>query len=708
MINDYIKDIKMFNKNKNLKLLKYEDNESYIIIHIDLYSYPIKIITDLDKYCYADSIIKTIGIDKFNLSICFKCKNITTIINELENNICIKNTSEIELPDSFHIFQKIDKYDKTNINYYDLTRILINNICAKKSLSVPLIINEIQKVNENKKHNHTINIDPFNILSLIVKLELDDKTIELRIIIDPYLYSYVPPKIEYVKPKINIDLLFAITNLDILIIKNWCSIISLEYIIVNLAEKLNPIINNHIIKEFDNDIDELEYEITNLAYTTKEKINNQFNINIPMPVQSSTTKTNSHWKSGTGYGSSSDVVKWDINKYVLEQESEIEKIAKILVKINDLITPETLHIITNSVLESYILKHTLELTILELDKNNILYMAIFEILYKLINNNISQSFINIIYNNIKNIYEDINDLLINDKQYETHSLFLLITSTSKLFLLKYNETIKEIMICSDHKEKYCEIMKPLQFGNYELPKYHYFGKNINKLNKSAIMRTISEISSFKTGLPLNWESSIWVRISKTNINLFSFIISGPKDTPYENGLFEFHVQFPVDYPDSPPCVIIYTTDGGKIRFNPNLYANGKVCLSLLGTWSGQENEKWNSKTSTFIQVMISIQSLILVEQPIFNEPGYEKSIGTAKGDKLTRDYNKKIYPETIRLGMINMIKNPPPGFEDVVKNHFSMKKEEIIQTITKWEQDTENNIKSINNNKELFKLFETM
>ena len=26
--------------------------------------------------------------------------------------------------------------------------------------------------------------------------------------------------------------------------------------------------------------------------------------------------------------------------------------------------------------------------------------------------------------------------------------------------------------------------------------------------------------------------------------------------------------------------------GGKVRFNPNLYNDGKVCLSILGTWAG--------------------------------------------------------------------------------------------------------------------------
>jgi baculoviral IAP repeat-containing protein 6 len=207
------------------------------------------------------------------------------------------------------------------------------------------------------------------------------------------------------------------------------------------------------------------------------------------------------------------------------------------------------------------------------------------------------------------------------------------------------------------------------------------------MNQSAIMRTISEISSFKSGLPLNWESSIWVRVSKTNFNIFSFLISGPKDTPYENGLFEFDAYFPVDYPNNVPEVIIHTTDNGKVRFNPNLYANGKVCLSLLGTWSGQENEKWNPKTSTFLQVMISIQSLILVDQPIFNEPGWERDINTPKGKTLSTKYNQDLHPNTIKLAIINMIKNPPQGFEDVIRNHFRMKKEEIINTTLQWEKD---------------------
>jgi ubiquitin-protein ligase len=28
------------------------------------------------------------------------------------------------------------------------------------------------------------------------------------------------------------------------------------------------------------------------------------------------------------------------------------------------------------------------------------------------------------------------------------------------------------------------------------------------------------------------------------------------------------------------------------RCNPNLYEDGKVCLSILGTWQGEKSESW--------------------------------------------------------------------------------------------------------------------
>jgi baculoviral IAP repeat-containing protein 6 len=75
------------------------------------------------------------------------------------------------------------------------------------------------------------------------------------------------------------------------------------------------------------------------------------------------------------------------------------------------------------------------------------------------------------------------------------------------------------------------------------------------------------------------------------------LIFGSEGTPYAHGAFIFDIYIPEEYPNKPPTVSIVSTKGKKIRFNPNLYADGLVCLSLLGTWSGSSNENWNPNFS---------------------------------------------------------------------------------------------------------------
>lgn len=60
------------------------------------------------------------------------------------------------------------------------------------------------------------------------------------------------------------------------------------------------------------------------------------------------------------------------------------------------------------------------------------------------------------------------------------------------------------------------------------------------------------------------------------------LLTGPFDTPYEGGFFYFLIRCPPDYPIRAPRVRLMTTGNGTVRFNPNLYKNGKVCLSILG------------------------------------------------------------------------------------------------------------------------------
>ena len=78
--------------------------------------------------------------------------------------------------------------------------------------------------------------------------------------------------------------------------------------------------------------------------------------------------------------------------------------------------------------------------------------------------------------------------------------------------------------------------------------------------------------------------------------------------------------------------LVYYHSGG-LRLNPNLYESGKVCLSLLNTWTGKTNEVWNPTSSNVLQILVSIQGLVLNAKPYFNEPVYEKQNGSVEGEK---------------------------------------------------------------------------
>lgn len=103
--------------------------------------------------------------------------------------------------------------------------------------------------------------------------------------------------------------------------------------------------------------------------------------------------------------------------------------------------------------------------------------------------------------------------------------------------------------------------------------------------------------------------------------------------------------------------MVYYHSGG-LRVNPNLYESGKVCLSLLNTWTGCGNEVWNPKSSTILQVLLSLQALVLNEKPYFNEAGYDTQIGKADGEKNSVSYNENAFLVTWK-SMLYLLHKPP-------------------------------------------------
>jgi ubiquitin-protein ligase len=528
--------------------------------------------------------------------------------------------------------------------------------------------------------------------------------------LEPKLYPYFPPKIEVIKPSIKLPLVFNLINLKILKLENWNPTISLEWLLISLIEQIDPIIHDYV-KLDSSKFEELDIKLSSITkeHSFEKELINISTTKVNYTSIDTTSCDNKFWKSGVGYGNDSRKA-WDILSFIKEQEIFNYELTILLKQIIEHISEDSINELYSSSLCTFLINRIGGLTLLELEKTKEVYNEILNILDKISKlEGLEQNFINNIGNAFVVISDEIKSLFVLNQS----EIYLKIICVSDWFKSKMivTQLISNELISINKNKEYEEVMKKLQFGTFEIQPNHLFKEYCSqKPEQKAIVRMISEVSTFKSGLPVNWESTIWIRVSKTSINVLSFFISGPKDTPYENGIFEFHTAFPTNYPNSEPKVLINTTGGGTIRFNPNLYNCGKVCLSLLGTWSGQDGEKWNPKTSTFLQVLVSIQSLILVEKPYFNEPGWEKEMHTTKGQNNSKKYNEPLQIGTIKWAIIDMIKNPPNGMEEVIKNHFKFKKDEILTTTQKWlnEMSSENSKELEKYRNEMILLFNTL
>lgn len=180
--------------------------------------------------------------------------------------------------------------------------------------------------------------------------------------------------------------------------------------------------------------------------------------------------------------------------------------------------------------------------------------------------------------------------------------------------------------------------------------------------ESGVLRITRELSNIQKG---NNDLSLAVACRDSDVRQVKALIVGPPDTPYQFGFFEFDVKFPNDYPANPPSVTAKTTNAGRCRFNPNIYADGKVCLSTLGTWRGEQpGEDWSS-CQGLESILLSIQSL-MSPNPFENEPGFDHSDDK---DSMAH-YVAKIRHETLRIAVIQRLEGFLGIHEDGTVDEF--------------------------------------
>ncbi len=202
--------------------------------------------------------------------------------------------------------------------------------------------------------------------------------------------------------------------------------------------------------------------------------------------------------------------------------------------------------------------------------------------------------------------------------------------------------------------------------------------------KRILNRDIKSIQKNK----LN-EMGIYIEFDEDNMLSAKAMILGPKDSIYAGGIFLFSIKFPTNYPYAPPQVNYISR--GSIRIHPNLYTGsskdnylGKVCLSILGTWSGPQ---WTT-IMDISSVLISIQSL-LDENPLDHEPGF-----SGKETQAHINYKRCVEYETIRtLILKNGFDLPEPYncFSDVIQSHMQSLKSKLHNFLEDRVNSTYNN-----------------
>lgn len=198
------------------------------------------------------------------------------------------------------------------------------------------------------------------------------------------------------------------------------------------------------------------------------------------------------------------------------------------------------------------------------------------------------------------------------------------------------------------------------------------------ITKETLKRIISDISQI-VKFPLE-DNGIYYEHDESNM-LKGYVLIIPQDTsPYQHGYFFFRIEFPTNYPYSPPKMK-YLTNNGMTRFHPNFYRNGKVCLSILNTWKG---EQWTS-CNTLSSVLLNVATLF-TKQPFLHEPGITESHESFQDYTDVVEYqsfNTAIYSVLTDEEFLERIQPMGELFKDVIKETFAENSKSILKRLKK-------------------------
>jgi ubiquitin-protein ligase len=197
------------------------------------------------------------------------------------------------------------------------------------------------------------------------------------------------------------------------------------------------------------------------------------------------------------------------------------------------------------------------------------------------------------------------------------------------------------------------------------------------LSKTTIQRLCHDIRTIRSDDSLQ-SNGIFYKHNEDDILHGYALIIGTENTPFFGGNYFFELTFPTNYPYSPPHVTFLTTTAERIRFHPNLYASGKVCLSILNTWAGEQWSACQSISSVLLTICMSLH-----RDPFLNEPGV-----TSKHPDFAA-YHELVAFKNIDIAVCNVVARHKSVynaqimslFDTIVEEKYKENKEKLIQIV---------------------------
>lgn len=700
----------------------------------------------INKYCVRKSPTKKQLINKI-----IECidKYLEKSIDD-DTTSHIKKTDEFNI-DYYNMKSKLTKIaEKTVICrdrlLYDRETDATSSIFDKKTVTNILIGNFLSCWNWIREDNLNISLDvgdnifvwKFKLKKLNSK-KMKGSVVEFKLYFHERLYPNYPPLIKMISPKLKNSLMHRIANSKMTQLMYWTPARDVKYIIkriIEILEKWGEVDDGKNEEFITENIVTITKHLTKLSSLIDsvdddviDKGENFTKSSFSKPIMKksiSQTHVPKYWKAGTGFGHSGAPV-WNAEEYVKIQAEKdnniycvISLIVEFLQKIDNS-SDEFLYvctIISDSLLLPYLKQQFKQSTLLDIQNREKLFKMYLQLLESLAYEQSIYLF-DLTHNDSYSLFDalkSISVVLKESQKFDDNEFINYMNNMLESIIFPFYEEWKTYNVVKDDnkevsieinkkkvgikeksvKEIYKETMTKFRFDYNKIisTNYHHEYKNLFDLHidtnwKFCQKRLSAELPSLKLEgqLPIDYDASIFMCIDDNNPMIIRALITGPSDTPYDSGCFIFDIYIPPTYPKEPPN--FWFLNHGGYAFNPNLYYDGKVCLSILGTYIGpaaDKSETWNEKTSTLLQVLISIQSQILIENPWFNEPHREKSIGTESGKLENRSYNEKIQLYTMISTIRDLIKNPKmyPQFENIIKNHFKIKKQYILEMCSKW------------------------